>query len=91
MRLLLLAVVVLAAPAFAKPKKPTTPATPATPPAAQEAPAQLHGPARLDFTDPRLIQGQTNKAGSVYLYERKELKNRSMVKLREDFREELTP
>jgi hypothetical protein len=46
------------------------------------------GPTRIDFDD-RLIQGQTNKSGAVYLYERKELKTRSMVKKRESFRDEI--
>ncbi len=46
------------------------------------------GPTRIDFDD-RLIQGQTNKSGAVYLYDRKELKQRSMVKVRETFREEI--
>lgn len=46
------------------------------------------GPTRIDFDD-RLIQGQTNKSGAVYLYERKELKVRSMVKKRESFRDEI--
>lgn len=46
------------------------------------------GPTRIDFDD-RLIQGQTNKSGSVYLYDRKELKQRLMVKVRESFRQEI--
>jgi hypothetical protein len=46
------------------------------------------GPTRIDFDD-RLIQGQTNKSGAVYLYDRKELKTRSMVKKRESFRDEI--
>jgi hypothetical protein len=45
------------------------------------------GPTRLDFDD-RLIQGQTNKSGAVYLYDRKELKTRSMIRERESFRAE---
>lgn len=52
------------------------------------APAATRGPTRIDFDD-RLIQGQTNKAGAVYLYDRKELKTRSMVKKRENFRDEI--
>ncbi len=61
----------------------------------EEAPAETataaaptRGPTRIDFDD-RLIQGQTNKSGAVYLYDRKELKTRSMVKKRESFREEI--
>jgi hypothetical protein len=46
------------------------------------------GPTRIDFDD-RLIQGQTNKSGAVYLYDRKELKTRSMIKTRESFRDEI--
>jgi len=55
--------------------------------AAAGAPPQ-RGPTRIDFDD-RLIQGQTNKSGAVYLYDRKELKQRSMIKKRETFREEI--
>ncbi|MBS1153039.1 MAG: hypothetical protein H6Q89_4737 [Myxococcaceae bacterium] len=50
--------------------------------------APTRGPTRIDFDD-RLIQGQTNKSGAVYLYDRKELKTRSMIKKRESFREEI--
>jgi hypothetical protein len=62
-------------------------------PTAAEAPptdpaAPVRGPTRIDFDD-RLIQGQTNRSGSVYLYDRKELKIRSMVKKRENFRDEI--
>lgn len=46
------------------------------------------GPTRIDFDD-RLIQGQTNKSGAVYLYDRKELQTKSMVKKRESFRQEI--
>ena len=46
------------------------------------------GPTRIDFDD-RLIQGQSNKSGAVYLYDRKELKIRSMIKKRENFRDEI--
>ena len=53
---------------------------------AAAAPPQ-RGPARIDFDD-RLIQGQTNKSGAVYLYDRKELKTRSMIRERESFRSE---
>ena len=70
------------------PLAPTTsiPAAPATA-SAGGAPPQ-RGPTRIDFDD-RLIQGQTNKSGAVYLYDRKELKQRSMIKKRETFREEI--
>lgn len=62
-------------------------AAPAESPAAA-APVPTRGPQRIDFDD-RLIQGQTNKSGAVYLYDRKELKTKSMVKTRETFREEI--
>lgn len=42
----------------------------------------------MDFDD-RLVQGQTNRSGAVYLYDRKELKNRSMVKTPESFRQQI--
>ena len=82
--------------AAAAPKKP--PSVPTNSPVVPEsAPAQadsggggpsLRGPARIDFDD-RLIQGQSNKSGAVYLYDRKELKIRSMIKKRENFRDEI--
>lgn len=59
---------------------PTVTAAGSTPPS--------RGPTRIDFDD-RLIQGQTNKSGAVYLYDRKELKTRSMIKKRENFRDEI--
>lgn len=92
MRLLFLVVALAGTHAMAKkpPKKAPPAAAPAAAPQAEATPATMLRPARLDFTDPQLIQGQTNTAGSVYLYERKELKNRSMVKLREDFRDEIS-
>lgn len=48
----------------------------------------MRGPTRIDFDD-RLIQGQSNKSGAVYLYDRKELKVRSMIKKRDNFRDEI--
>lgn len=88
------------APAAAAKKAPAAPAgvvdkkTP-TPPAGssdQQADASAtpptRGPTRIDFDD-RLIQGQTNKSGAVYLYDRKELKTKSMVKKRDSFRDEI--
>jgi hypothetical protein len=77
-----------AAKAAYDPVAPSTaiPAAPATA-SAGGAPPQ-RGPTRIDFDD-RLIQGQTNKSGAVYLYDRKELKQRSMIKKRETFREEI--
>jgi hypothetical protein len=52
------------------------------------APPPSRGPSRIDFDD-RLVTGQTNKTGSVYLYDRKELKTASMLKMRESFRDEI--
>lgn len=46
------------------------------------------GPTRIDFDD-RLIQGQSNKSGAVYLFDRKELAVRSMVQQRTSFRSEI--
>ncbi|MFZ5468632.1 MAG: hypothetical protein ACOZIN_04265 [Myxococcota bacterium] len=57
-------------------------------PAPTSGPPPGRGPTRIDFDD-RLIQGQSNKSGAVYLYDRKELKTRSMIKKRESFREEI--
>ncbi len=55
--------------------------------ASASTPPPSRGPSRIDFDD-RLIQGQTNKSGAVYLYDRKELKTRSMIKERDSFRSE---
>jgi hypothetical protein len=81
-----------APPPMAMPRKTPTPAPSATAPdpsPGEQAPgSSVRGPTRIDFDD-RLIQGQTNKSGSVYLYDRKELKIRSMIKKRENFREEI--
>lgn len=57
-------------------------------PGGEQVPMSTRGPTRIDFDD-RLIQGQTNKSGAVYLYDRKELKTRSMVKKKESFRDEI--
>jgi hypothetical protein len=94
-----------ATPASAAPKKKPSPAPaakrPATVPVGTTAPSPtseasggdgnapaMRGPTRIDFDD-RLIQGQSNKSGAVYLYDRKELKIRSMIKKRENFRDEI--
>jgi hypothetical protein len=52
------------------------------------APPPSRGPSRIDFDD-RLIQGQTNRSGAVYLYDRKELKVRSMIKTPDNFRDQI--
>jgi hypothetical protein len=74
---------------------PTAPSVPAAspsaeapPPAGSEGATGVRGPTRIDFDD-RLIQGQSNKSGAVYLYDRKELKVRSMIKKRDNFRDEI--
>ncbi|WP_254627735.1 hypothetical protein [Myxococcus sp. CA040A] len=64
----------------------TDPVTGESEAATSSAPPQ-RGPSRIDFDD-RLIQGQTNKSGAVYLYDRKELKTRSMIRERDSFRAE---
>ncbi len=53
-----------------------------------EISVKTRGPTRIDFDD-RLIQGQTNKSGAVYLFDRKELEIRSMVKQRTGFRDQI--
>ena len=57
--------------------------------AADAAPAARRGgPARIEFDD-RLVQGQTNKANAIYLFERRESALRSLLKKRTDFHEEI--
>lgn len=95
--------ILIAHAAEAGPKKKPKPAAPvpaaapaaAPGPSAEAAPAAggdgatgVRGPTRIDFDD-RLIQGQSNKSGAVYLYDRKELKVRSMIKKRDNFRDEI--
>ena len=46
------------------------------------------GPARIEFDD-RLVQGQTNKANAIYLFERRESALRSLLKKRTHFHEEI--
>ena len=46
------------------------------------------GPARIEFDD-RLVQGQTNKANAIYLFERRESALRSLLKKRTNFHEEI--
>lgn len=82
------------APPPAAKKGPAVPNVPTSAPEAAPVAAdsggapQTRGPTRIDFDD-RLIQGQSNKSGAVYLYDRKELKIRSMIKKRENFRDEI--
>ena len=72
----------------AQPPPESPPPTTASTTVASGSPPPARGPTRIDFDD-RLIQGQTNKSGAVYLYDRKELKTPSMIKKRESFREEI--
>lgn len=103
--LALVAALLLASPAeaAAPKKKPAAAAVKAPPPPVEEKPAAPsagpagaptdvavgpRGPTRIDFDD-RLIQGQTNKSGAVYLFDRKELSVRSMVRQRTSFRDQI--
>jgi|SRR5581483_2555853 len=54
----------------------------------EAATMQTRGPTRLDFDD-RVVQGQGSKVGAVYLYDRKNLPLRSMVRKRENFRDQI--
>lgn len=56
------------------------------PPVAPQVPPELRGPTRIDFDD-RLIQGQTNKSGAVYLFDRKETGISSMVRRRKSWKQ----
>ena len=46
------------------------------------------GPTRIDFDD-RVVQGQTNKLGAVYLYQRKTPAQQSLLARRQSFRAEI--
>jgi hypothetical protein len=59
---------------------------PSNPP--PEEPRVIQRGERVEF-DGRLIQGQTAKAGAVYLFARVPTETRSMVKVRGSFREEI--
>lgn len=73
-------------------QEPPAAATPTEPtPAQQEAvvdAATRRGPTRVEF-DERLLQGQTNKANAIYLFQRRESALRSLVKKREHFHAEI--
>jgi hypothetical protein len=56
---------------------------PETPPA-----MQVRGPTRIDLDD-RLLQGQTNKLGAVYLYQRRAPPQPSLLSRRTSFRDEI--
>ena len=57
-------------------------------PAPGDAAPAPKGPQRIDFDD-RVIEGQSNKSGAVYLYDRKDLQVESMVKQPSTFRSEI--
>ena len=66
---------------------PAEPDPPPAAPASDVVPStQFRGPTRIDFDD-RLIQGQTNKSGAVYLFDRKETGIDSMVRRRKSFKQ----
>lgn len=65
-----------------------TPKTTATRTAAETEDAGRRGPARIEFDD-RLVQGQTNKANAIYLFERRESSMRSLLKKRTNFHDEI--
>jgi hypothetical protein len=85
-------------PPEAKPEDKRPPADPRAAAAADAAPSAgggsvidpsaRRGMARIEFDD-RLIQGQTNKANAIYLFERRESALRSLLKKRTDFRDEI--
>ncbi len=65
-----------------------TSAPPAAAPATAPEVMTTRGPTRLDFDD-RVVQGQSNKAGAIFLYDRKSLPLRSMVREPDRFRGEI--
>ncbi len=91
-----------ATPADAAPKRKKSPVVSPAPPSTPTAPvptknrkdddgaaeAGRRGPARIEFDD-RLVQGQTNKANAIYLFERRESALRSLLKKRTDFHAEI--
>jgi len=83
--------------ALAGPKKKAKPA-PAPAQAAAPSPKKepepdpgeggRRGPARIEFDD-RLVQGQTNKANAIYLFERRESAMRTLLKKRTNFHDQI--
>jgi hypothetical protein len=69
-----------------KPAARTPDPEPATP--SGEAAGARRGPSRIEFDD-RLVQGQTNKANAIYLFERRESALRSLLKKRTNFHAEM--
>jgi hypothetical protein len=82
-----LVVLLLALPALAQGRH--RPAPPAPAPAPAPAPVPVRGPTRIDMEQTNLT-GQRTAYGAVVLYDRKDLKVRSMVKTRESFRDEIS-
>jgi hypothetical protein len=50
--------------------------------------ATRQGPTRIEF-DERLLQGQTNRANAIYLFQRRASALRSLVKKRKHFHDEI--
>ena len=76
-----------------KPVKPDGPVDPRATTTAPDPDAPVDtgtrkGPARIEFDD-RLVQGQTNKANAIYLFERRESALRSLLKKRTNFHDEI--
>ncbi len=67
---------------------PKAPEAPSTSTSAEGDTATRRGPARIEFDD-RLVQGQTNKANAIYLFERRESALRSLLKKRTNFHAEM--
>jgi hypothetical protein len=87
--LLLLAALLAASPTFAQGKERRSKAEAPKAEAAEQAPLMTpRGPTRIDFDD-RLVQGQTNKLGAVYLYQRKTPAQPSLLARRQSFRAEI--
>jgi len=69
-------------------KTPEAEAAPSASAGGGEATGGRRGPSRIEFDD-RLVQGQTNKANAIYLFERRESALRSLLKKRTNFHEEM--
>ena len=72
----------------AKADPPPKPTTTTTTRAAEGEDAGRRGPSRIEFDD-RLVQGQTNKANAIYLFERRESSLRSLLNKRTNFHDEI--
>jgi hypothetical protein len=69
-------------------KTPEPEAAPSPTSGGGEAAGGRRGPSRIEFDD-RLVQGQTNKANAIYLFERRESALRSLLKKRTNFHDEM--